>query len=248
MSNLLNNLISSVESKNEQQIICYLRTILDENIDLKLTDIMVLNKLLNIEEKEIQTLTAQLIADIARNESRKYLTNVETINSVNNLLKDDNQELTFNTVRALGNICYENDEACNIMDKIGLENIISLLQKDFTRSNNQLTTKLLGLLVNLFSQQEELCRSALKSGMMYILNQLLLKYSKLFLTSAEEQKTLTMFLLSVISTLSDYFGEQNITFEESSCKVVIDIFKTSNYPEVSVPCLEIFHGQSERGN
>lgn len=246
MPNLLNNLITSVESKDEKEIINALHEALKEETNLELKDVTIINHLLNIDQKEILILTTKLIAEIAKNETRKILTEGKTIQSIVNLLKHDDSELTFNVIRAVGNICYENEEACSIIHKLGLEQLLKVLKDDCKRENNQITTKILGLLMNLFTLHDELCRSALHSGIILIFDDLLLKYSFLFKKDSEENKITITFLLSVLSLLSDYFNEQSI-FKETSCKHIINIFKVSDYPEISVPCLEVFHSQSERG-
>ncbi|KAJ8938448.1 hypothetical protein NQ314_011484 [Rhamnusium bicolor] len=243
MSNLLTKLSTATETLNEQEIIDTLKIILAQGTDIEIRNSDVLKNLLKINKNEIIKLTTEVIAEWAKLESnRKILTNEEIINALLVLLENSDVDVIFNAIRALGNICYENEEACNIINKTGIKSVLAILKKDSEREDKSLTMKTAGLLVNLFSLHDGLPRTALKSKVVPLLEQLLIKYYKPF----EENQILLTFLLSILSSLSDYFDEQNVPFTEGLCQVVIDIFKVSTNPEISVTCLEIFHGQSEK--
>ncbi|KAJ8974608.1 hypothetical protein NQ317_019353 [Molorchus minor] len=203
----------------------------------------VIKMLLKNNKNEIVKLSTEVTAELAKTEAnRKTMTDEEIISILLSFLEDKDTDIIFNAIRALGNICYENEEACNIIDKIGINNIILILERDSERDDNSLTTKATGLLVNLFSLHDGLPRTALKNGIITTLEQLFLKYYKHF----EENEMLITFLLSVFNHLADYFDEQNITFFQSLCQLIIDIFKMSTNPEISVMCLEILHTHAEK--
>lgn len=84
--------------------------------------------------------------------------------------------MVFTTIRALGNICYENEEASELVDKVGIAGILTVLRGDSKRDNSNLTTKVSGLLVNLLNTHESLPKTALKEGVLPIVENLLQKY------------------------------------------------------------------------
>lgn len=243
MSNLLNELSTAVNSSNDQDLFKTLESIMESEPALELNSSDIIRQLLKINKPEVLKLTAEVIAELAKTESnRRVLTNDDVLNSLLKLLKENDDELCFETVRALGNICYENEEACNIIEKTGLDTFLSILKDDENRKDSALTVKICGLLINLFTLHDGLVRVALKDDIMNILEKVLAKYSKSF----EENQILLTFLLSLLNIANDHLDELNMTLKESLCQIIIDIFKKSSNPEISIPCLEIFQVQCEK--
>ncbi|KAJ8950000.1 hypothetical protein NQ318_002411 [Aromia moschata] len=242
MAKVLDKLVS-LENLSEEETVHNLKAILAQATDIEINSSDIVRSLLKTGKNEIIKLTTEVIAEWAKIESnRKVMTNEEIINALLLLLENTDLDIVFNSIRSLGNICYENEEACNIIDKIGIDSILMILKKDAERDDKSLTTKVAGLLVNLFTLHDGLPRTALKNEIIPVLEQLLLKYYKPF----DENQILLTFLLSVLNHLSDYFDEQNIPFTEHFCQIIVDIFKISTIPEISVMCLEIFHTHSEK--
>lgn len=59
---------------------------------------------------------------------------------------------------------------------MGIDSILAVLRDDAKRENNDLTTKAAGLLVNLLSIHDTLPKTALKDGILPVVERLLLKY------------------------------------------------------------------------
>ncbi|KAF7278650.1 visceral mesodermal armadillo-repeats [Rhynchophorus ferrugineus] len=243
MENILNNFNSSVNSENEQQIEESLETIIDKANDLKINDTGVFKKCLKIDNKTTQTLGSQAIAELCANEeNRKKFTEKEIIKQLMEFLESGYDNLTFSTVRALGNICYENKDASEYVYEAGITSILENLRNDSKRQDNTLTTKLSGLLVNLMSTHDDIPKAALDGGILPIVKALLTKYKG----DLENNKILMMFLLNILNILTDYLDDKDYVFTEEFTVVVTEIFKASEIPEICVLCLEIFHPLSEK--
>lgn len=246
MSEILQNLIKATAEKNETKIVEDLKVLLTHT-DVILPSVDLVKDLLKFDNTDIVKLSTQLIAETARTESnRKLYTNDKLINALIYLLDDKDPDVILNSVRALGNICYENEEACKIIHKIGTNKILNILKEDQDNKNKDvnsiLITKTSGLLFNLLNMHEGLIRSSLNNGLMQIIEDILTKYSE----ELEKYETLLIFQISILNTVEHYLDEQHIPFTQQLCKILIDIFKKSQTPEICVSCLEIFHGQSEQ--
>lgn len=238
---ILLNLTKATEEKDETKIIDNLKVFPKET---QLNNILLIQELLKFGNRDILKTTTELVAELAKLESnRKICTSEEIIKDLLNLLESNDPDITINSIRALGNICYENEAACSIIDKIGANKLLSILKEDCYRENNELTTKTAGLLLNLFNYSDNLIKSSLKNGILPIVEKLLLKYSQQF----NKNESLLMFLVSIINSVEHFLDEQNIPFTKELCQLLIDIFKQSKIPEISIPCLEIFHSQCEQG-
>lgn len=245
MSNLLNELNIAVEESDHKRTKQTLEILLKKPADIELENYHVIDKVLCNDDTEILKLVTKLLAELAKTElNRNILTQPDTIKKLTECFKYNNLQLSINAVRCLGNICFENEEGCKIIEQLGMIDVISLL-KD-ANDQNELMANILGLLMNLFNSYDGIIRSALKQGIAPIIEKILIKYTALYKGNPKENQILITFLVSVLNNLLDYADEYNIPFSEENCKYVIEIFKTSDAPGISVSCLEIFHGQIER--
>lgn len=242
---LLNNLSTAISTNNDKEILNSLKVILENGADIKLTDNKLILTLLNNKSESVTAQTVQVIAEWAKTEhNRTLLTDADIINSLTALINNKNQDIVINTIRALGNICYENEKACDIVEKSGIDCVLNVLKNDHQRDDSTLTTKASGFLLNLLSTSEQLPRIALKNGILNILETLLTKYKKSF----NDNQTVITFLVAILNTVETYFNEQNIVLSESMCYLLVEIFRMSPSPEISVTVIEILHGQTERDN
>ncbi|EFA00118.1 GTPase-GDP dissociation stimulator vimar [Tribolium castaneum] len=243
MSTILTDLTSALEANNEKDIIEKLRRIVAQGEDIELQNNNILKRLITLNNEKITQAFVEVAAELSKQErNRKFFTDKEVIEYLLNLLDKPEESLVIGAIRALGNICYENDDARRIIDKQGLATVISILAKDNNRKNNLLTLKVSGFLVNLLMSNDDLQKAALKFNIVDVIEKLLNKYLKSF----NENQMLFAFLLTILNHVIDYIDDQNIPFTESLCCTIIDIFKLSTTPEISVLCLEILHGQSEK--
>jgi hypothetical protein len=243
MSSLLSDLSNAVDANNEQDILDNLKLILAQGANIELENSNILKRIIPLNNDKITQAFVEVAAEWCKLEhNRKFFTDKEIIEYLLGLLEKSEESLIVSTIRALGNICYENDEARQIIDKKGLSTVISILEADCSRKNNLLTLKVSGFLVNLLTSNDELQKAALKLNIVDIVEKVLNKYLKSF----NENQMLFAFLLTILNNVIDYIEDQDIPFKESLCCVLVDIFKMSTTPEISVICLEILHGQSHK--
>lgn len=80
---------------------------LSETIDLLPNDTILM--LLRDKSKDIVAQTAKAIAEMTKTEKgREQCTNTEIVETLMELLKENNISILIQASRALGNICYEN--------------------------------------------------------------------------------------------------------------------------------------------
>lgn len=244
MSATLNELTTAIDANNEKDVIEKLKLIVAQGEDIELQNNNILKQLIKYDNEKIIQAFVEVAAELSKKEqNRRFFTDKDLIEYLLSLLQKEEESLVVGAIRALGNICYENEEARTIIDKQGLSTVISILEKDHNRKNNLLTLKVSGFLVNLLISNDDLQKAALKFNIIEVIEKLMKKYLKSF----KENQMLFAFLLTILNHVIDYIDDQNIPFTEDLCCTIIDIFKLSSTPEISVLCLEILHGQSEKG-
>lgn len=241
----LKALTAATEAKNEQAIIDILKKLAQgNNTDIELENATLPKSIIAFKNENITKLFVEISAEWCKSEhNRKIYTDKEIIDFLFTQLEQVDENLIVSSIRALGNICYENEDARKIVDKKGLATVISMLEADCNRKNPSLTLKTAGFLVNLLNSNEELQKAAIKLNIIPICEKILNRYIKQY----KENEMLFAFLLNVLNNVIDYIDDQNTQFSESLCHVIIDIFKIGEAPEVCVSCLEILHGQSDKG-
>lgn len=243
MENILSNLNSAINSANEQKAIECLKTIISKPGDFIIIEVGPFKKLLKIPNKSLQTVVAESIAELCTiAENRKVFTDEEVIRDLMHFMESGSDDLIFSTVRALGNICYDNEQGSELINKLGIDSILEVLRSDSKRDNDSLTTKVSGLLVNLLNTHDDLPKAALNGGILPIVKTLLIKYKH----QIEKNRVVITYLLSILNLLTDYLDDKEYIFSEDLAKLVIDIFKETEIPEIGVLCLEIFHPLLER--
>ncbi|KAL1489153.1 hypothetical protein ABEB36_014094 [Hypothenemus hampei] len=240
---ILKCLDTAISAQNDQDVIENLKLLIEKADNSRIKEIDCFQKLFEIESRNVQIVAAETVAELCKVvENRRIFTNEYIINKLMYFLNIGYPELTFTTIRALGNICYENEEASELINKVGIDGILAVLRDDSKRDKDNLTIKVSGLLVNLLSTHEDLPKTALKCGILTVVEQLLVKYKE----SIEDNKILLTFLLSIVNSLTEYFDDKEYTISETLRKTITEIFKASEVPEVSVLCLEIFHPLADR--
>uniref|UniRef100_A0A6P7GI30 DNA 3'-5' helicase n=1 Tax=Diabrotica virgifera virgifera TaxID=50390 RepID=A0A6P7GI30_DIAVI len=123
------NLTKAVTEKNETDISDNLQFLLTQK-DTNLSTVDLFKDLLKFDNnKSIIKHTAELIAELARIESnREICTDRKLIEDLINLLDNEDADIILQSIRALGNICYENEEACTIIRLIGTNKILAILK------------------------------------------------------------------------------------------------------------------------
>ncbi|XP_053995605.1 GTPase-GDP dissociation stimulator vimar [Hylaeus anthracinus] len=200
--------------------------------------------LLHHESKEIIVRTAKAIAEIAKNErGREKCTSIDLVNALIDLLKDDRIDVLTQTSRALGNICYENENGKKFIDdNNGLTSILAVLEKSVTLKNVEgvpfLRNVAAGLLLNFLLDRSSLHKEALQQETVPIICSIL----EIDGTTGGEA---AMHALPILGILDD----ANIEFlDERLTKILIDILASDTSSELSEMCLELLHGQAENEN
>lgn len=137
-------------------------------------------KLTSTTRPEVLVLLVQAIAEAAKNDVlRKLCSDPAVIEPLLGLVPLSNYSVVLQACRALGNICYDNDEGREIVrSKQGMEQLLQLLQNLLevdTRPDN-LHTVVSGCLLNLTDMQE-IQDQALQLGITDILLKYLQKFS-----------------------------------------------------------------------
>lgn len=202
-------------------------------------------ELLQNENDGIQQLTIQLIAELAKtDDKRSLLTTVKIVGKLKtNLNKDNgNKELQIQTLRALGNLCFDNDEARKLISKDGLKYLIDVLDK-YSKYNDAESKKLvntaIGFLYNLLMSYEELQKVSLTYNILDVIEAILVKNLKAF----EENESSITQLLFILSSVSEYLIDDWLS--KGLIGLLVEILRISMNPEISALCLELLRMQSE---
>lgn len=137
-------------------------------------------KLTSTTRPEVLVLLVQAIAEAAKNDVlRKLCSDPAVIEPLLGLVSSSNYGVVLQACRALGNICYDNDEGREIVrSKQGMEQLLQLLQNllEVEVRPDNLHTVVSGCLLNLTDMQE-IQDQALQLGITDILLKYLQKFS-----------------------------------------------------------------------
>ncbi|XP_076236296.1 visceral mesodermal armadillo-repeats isoform X2 [Calliopsis andreniformis] len=200
--------------------------------------------LLRHESKEIIAKTAKAIAEIAKSESgREKCTSTDLVTALLDLLKDDRVDVLTQTSRALGNICYENENGKKFVeDKNGLMSILAVLTKSVALKNVEgapfLRNVAAGLLLNFLVDRSSLHKEALKQDTVPIICSIL----EIDGTTGGEAAMHALLILGILNDASIMF------LNERLIKILVDILTSDASSELSEMCLELLHGQAEDEN
>ncbi|XP_017877678.1 rap1 GTPase-GDP dissociation stimulator 1-B [Ceratina calcarata] len=200
--------------------------------------------LLRHESKEIIAKTAKAIAEIAKSErGREKCTSTDLVNALIDLLKDDRVDVLTQTSRALGNICYENENGKKyVEDKNGLMSILAVMEKSVAMKDVEgapfLRNVAAGLLLNFLIDRPSLHTEALQQEIVPIICSIL----EIDGTIGGEAAMHSLLLLGILNDADIIF------LDERLAKILVDILATDTSPELSEMCLELLHGQAEDEN
>lgn len=190
-------------------------------------------------DDQIQNLTCQAIAELAKTEeNREFLTNADLVGELVKIVKQKQRKLDniHNAMRALGNICYENFEACEIAGKDALQAIVDLAQ-NYRDNDGNFNVTLCGLLTNLLNSNEDLQKAAAELDMQIVILKLLA-----INLGTEINVPVVTHLLNVLNVLVEPTEDDQNT---KLFATVIKIMQKCADPEVRALSLELFHNNSE---
>ncbi|KAF7408298.1 hypothetical protein HZH66_002835 [Vespula vulgaris] len=212
---------------------------IQETIDLLPNDTILM--LLRDKSKDIVGQTAKAIAEMTKTEKgRQQCTNTDIVETLMELLKEDNINVLIQASRALGNICYENKNGkIMLKKKDGLKYILQMLKRATDLKNiesaNTLRRVASGLLLNFLVDQESLQQQALEENIIPVLCNIL------EIDGVTAKETVTHILLT-LGVLND----ANVTFlDERLTKIIVNILSNSTSLEISEMCLELLYDQAD---
>lgn len=205
--------------------------------------------LIQCEDVNIRKEASKCIAELTKSEEqRKKFTKPEVIKAFVDYLRDiyngsDNMELTIQNCRALGNICYLNDDAREIiLDLKGDTVLIKLLDitdlKDTTNALQFIKVRG-GLLSNYLLGAETLAKRAMDLGIMAKISNII----AIGVENVEENEDLLLNTLPLMSILTENVADLN--FDANLNLQLARVLAASTNPDLAEMCLELLHYQAE---
>ena len=218
------------------------KTSIGEALEFTVDDVFL--TLLRHESKEIIAKTAKAIAEIAKSErGREKCTSTDLVTVLIDLLKDDHIDVLTQTSRALGNICYENENGKKFVeDQNGLTSILAVLKKSVALENVEgapfLRNVAAGFLLNFLIDRSSLHTVALKQDTVPIICSIL----EIDGTTGGEAAMHALLILGILDDANIVFLDERLT------KIFVDILACDTSLELSEMCLELLYGQAEDEN
>lgn len=205
--------------------------------------------LIQCDDVNIRKEASKCIAELTKSEEqRKKFTKPEVIKAFVDYLRDiyngsDNMELTIQNCRALGNICYLNDDAREIiLDLKGDTVLIKLLDitdlKDTTNALQFIKVRG-GLLSNYLLGAETLAKRAMDLGIMAKISNII----AIGVENVEENEDLLLNTLPLMSILTENVADLN--FDANLNLQLARVLAASTNPDLAEMCLELLHYQAE---
>lgn len=220
---------------------------------------------------ELKTKIAKCIAEITKNEKqRSQFTNTIIIQQLIDVLATQPHQKTndfpaaakslayvIQSCRALGNICYNNDEAHNILIQLNSDDVLIQLL-DVTLNHNQSIDEndtemkdlhlqfikvRCGLISNYLVGSEVIAKRAADLGIMQKFEQIIEKCSNM--SDNDEMEDLLLNTLAPLTILTENVTELN--FSPSLNRQLVKILGVSKNPDIAEMCLDLLHEQAENG-
>ncbi|XP_037926492.1 rap1 GTPase-GDP dissociation stimulator 1 isoform X2 [Hermetia illucens] len=192
---------------------------------------------------------AKCIAEVTKTEAqRKKFTQKEIIEALINCLRRNSNEnfdmdLTIQICRALGNICYMNDDARNMILNIeGDADLMRLLDIEAgcdSSKDLQFIKVRGGFISNYLLGGEILAKRAMELKIMDKIQAIIDKC----MTNVEQNEDLLLNILPPLSILTENVSDLN--FEPKLNKQLAQILAGSTNPDLAELCLELLHYQAE---
>ncbi|KAK9303276.1 hypothetical protein QLX08_005037 [Tetragonisca angustula] len=215
------------------------KTSIEEGTEFTIDDVFL--TLLCHESKEIIAKTAKAIAEIAKSErGREKCTSTDLVNALIDLLKEDRIDVLTQTSRALGNICYENENGKRFVeDKNGLISILAVLEKSITLKDVEgapfLRNVAAGLLLNFLD------RPSLHIEAQEVVP-IICSILEIDGSTGGEAAMHSLLILGILNDANIIFLDERLT------QILVNILSTYTSSELSETCLELLHGQAEDEN
>lgn len=193
-------------------------------------------------DNRILRVTADAIAELCKvPENRPAFSVPAVTNSMVNLLSNANADVVMHTMRAIGNLCFENSVARKLIGRRGLQALIDILKKQFDPEtvDNKTVCICCGAMMNLVMSDDDLLKACIE-----------LQVAKLFETvikhniaEFDTMENTIGHLIFVLNMMCEHLIDAWLPL--STVEVLVDVLKVSINPEISCMCLEVLRIQSE---
>lgn len=210
---------------------------------------------------ELKTKVAKCIAEITKIEKhRRQFTDPTTIQRLINILATEpyTQEMSsaptlayvIQCCRALGNICYNNDDAHNILIQLNSDAVLIRLLDIVLQPTDVVDTKELhlqfvkvrcGLISNYLVGGEVIAKRAIDLHIMDKFERIVEQSAK----AVDENEDLLLNTLAPLTILTENVSELN--FSEAQNRQLVKILGASKNPDIAEMCLDLLHDQAENG-
>ncbi|XP_014276992.1 GTPase-GDP dissociation stimulator vimar [Halyomorpha halys] len=190
---------------------------------------------------EVETKAAETLAELCKNEApRSTLSNNEVIVPLINLLSSPCKEAKNQACRAIGNICFDNNDArAFVFENNGLAEIVEVLRSSSLPDCEQLRTNAAGCLLNVIMAQEYVYSKVIEMGVMEVLYDLLT-----FGVNTKQSEETAIHIYVILGLLTDT-GLGTVCLTEKLCEATVKVLAESTNGELSELCVELLHTQAE---
>lgn len=226
-------------SNNTPAVEKQLQTLVKDASVINLENNDVIKKLLHSANSNILHLTAQVIAELAKNaKNRTIISHCDVFQPLLQQLQAESGEVVHQALRAIGNICFENETGCSIIGDAGLRTILETIKRFQTKKHQEVVNAGWGVVVNLLTTSEPLAKTSLRRNILDMLENALTK-------SDEFGDSVVQQALIILNTVTDEVEEAQQQQLKKICYEVIRIMKCTTNLEIGALCLEFLFSQAE---
>ncbi|XP_052892393.1 GTPase-GDP dissociation stimulator vimar [Anopheles moucheti] len=212
-------------------------------------------ELLQLNNVSVQIQVARCIAEVAKTDNqRTKFSKEDVIRRLTELLqipasakestaKDASLELATQICRALGNICYANDDARNIIKELGADkHIFALLDYDVNTDDedrDQFVRVRCGLISNYLLGSDEIAERAVELKLIEKLEKILTRC----LADVDQHEELLLSILPPLSILTEQISD--LYFAPSLNKTIAKILAKCTNPDIAESCLALLHYEAQ---
>uniref|UniRef100_A0A182UH60 UNC-45/Cro1/She4 central domain-containing protein n=1 Tax=Anopheles melas TaxID=34690 RepID=A0A182UH60_9DIPT len=213
-------------------------------------------ELLQLPDPGVQIQVARCIAEVAKTEhQRTKFSKEDIIRRLTELLQSPAAqgggnatdraalELATQICRALGNICYANDEARNIIKELGAdERFFALLDYDVDTDDEdreQFVRVRCGLISNYLLGSDEIAERAVELKLIDRLERILTRC----LCDVDRHEELLLSILPPLSILTEQISD--LYFAPSLNKTIAQILAKCTNPDIAESCLALLHYEAQ---
>lgn len=225
-------------SNNTPAVEKQLQTLLQNPSNVNLESTEVIKRLLQCSDTQILQLAAQIVAELAKNtKNRSVLSTSEVVQLLLKQIESNDSDVVYQTLRAIGNICFENESGCSLIGEGGLRHILDTIQNYQSKSHDVVYAGW-GVMVNLLTTSEPLGKASIKLNVLDVIETVLTK-------SEEQDDAVVQQLLIVLNSVTEEIQETQQQQLKRLCYEVIRIMKATTNLEIGALCLEFLFSQSE---